>query len=521
MVTAHLVASTLASLAYLLRHSPGARDLQAATLEHLGRLVDPSQPLVITAGLESLEVNDTSVPIDAPGAKGLNEQLLLQGIRRVEFSPPLQLERVTGLCTVLAAFPGTFESFAELERAAGGGIGSGLSLAEAPSELTFERYTPVAPLLPDPDRRPLIEQEGGVMLAEDGGLLQFPELDDLPDLDSLDRERADRLGATPVPDPADDDFSRRLSAILDRGRLAGRTENWEGLLQAALEILEIEAEAPTEAVGKAIRIELRRMLPKSQLYEIARLASSGGRKQDAIAILRKVGADSTEALMDLLVDAMSMGERRGFYSALTHMSEGHDVIIAHLQHPTWYVVRNAAELCGEMDLVRAVPDLVKQVGHEDERVRRSVAGALAKIGTPAALEPLRHLLADSSPAVRLRAVAALNPRRARGIVMPLALLLAKEKEPEILRETALALGRIGTPDAIQALAGMAQAGHRVLGLGGKPLDHRLWAVEALGRAGPPAASVLRPLLDDGDEAVRKAARAALDGLPAGPGVSAG
>ena len=300
-----------------------------------------------------------------------------------------------------------------------------------------------------------------------------------------------------------------MSIIVDRGRRAGDARDWDGLLAAAQTLLEIEADSVTEAMGKSIRLEMRRMLPRPHLIEMARLACQGGRKQDAIAILRKLGADSTEVLMDLLVDAMSLGERRGYYSALTHMPEGHEVIIAHLRHQTWFVVRNAAELCGEMDLERSVADLGLQAGHEDDRVRRSVAGALGKISSPQALEPLRRLMADPVPAVRLRAVASLNPRRAGSLVVPLVSLLGKETEGEVIRETAATLGRIGTHDAIQALMNLAQSGHRVLGIGGRPVQHRLWAIEALALAGPAAATPLRTLARSSEEAVCAAATAAL------------
>ncbi len=507
MVTAHLVASTLASLTWLFRHAPTAREEQAATLRLLSDLLGPDQGLTILAGLESLHINDTPVPIEAPGAHLLNEHLLMQGIRRVAFSAPVAEERVAGLGMVLAAYPGTFESFTELERAAG--VGPGLSLAEAPSELTFERENPGAPLLLDPNARPPIEQEDFVTRAEEGGLLHFPELDELIGTDTLDQERLARIAGSSTGAVGPEPFPGRLSEIVDRGRHAADARDWEGLLGAALELLELEAESATEALGKSIRIEMRRLLPKPHLAEIARLASQGGRKQDAIAILRKLGADSTEVLMDMLVDAMTLGERRGYYSALTHMPEGHEVIIAHLRHQTWYVVRNAAELCGEMDLERSVPDLANQAKHEDERVRRSVAGALGKIGSPQALDSLRHLLADPVPAVRLRAVASLNPRRARSLVMPLASLLGKETEHDVIRETARTLGRIGTPDAIQTLAGFAQPSHRMLGIGGRPVEHRVWAVEGLGLAGPPAATALRVLSRDPDRGVATAASTAL------------
>lgn len=507
MVTAHLVASTLASLTWLLRHAPTARQEQAATLGQLDSLLSGAGGLTILAGLESLHINGTPVPIDAPGAHLLNEHLLMQGIRRVEFSDPVSAERIVSLCAVLAAYPGTFESFAELEVAAG--VGPDLSLAEAPTELIFERESPHAVLLPDPEARAPIEHEDFVVRADEGGLLHYPELDDLTDLESLDRERLERLadprGSHPGPDP----FAHRLAAIVDRGRDAGAARDWDGLLGAALELLEIEAESPTEAIGKSVRVELRRMVPRAHLIEIARLASQGGRKQDALAILRKLGADSTEVLMDLLVEAMTLSERRGYYSALTHMPEGHEVIIAHLRHEMWYVVRNAAELCGEMDLERSVPNLSHQAGHEDERVRRSVAGALGKIGSPQALEPLRQLLADPVPAVRLRAVAALNPRRARSLVTPLVSLLGKETQAEVIRETAHTLGRIGSPEALKALMGFAQPSHRLLGIGGRPAEQRVWAVEALALAGAAGQGSLRTLSREGDEVVRTAAAAAL------------
>ena len=54
--------------------------------------------------------------------------------------------------------------------------------------------------------------------------------------------------------------------------------------------------------------------------------------------------------LDLLVEAQNIGERRGFYTALVQMNEGTSVIVQHLNHPQWYVVRNAADLCGELAL---------------------------------------------------------------------------------------------------------------------------------------------------------------------------
>ena len=236
----------------------------------------------------------------------------------------------------------------------------------------------------------------------------------------------------------------------------------------------------------------------------------GERKQDAIALLRRFGADSTEILMDLLIQAMTIGERRGYYSAITQMGEGAEAVMQHLGHQQWYVVRNAADLCGEMGLADAVPDLARQVSHPDERVRKAVAEALGKIGTPQAMEPLRQLLSDPSPAVRLKAVSHLNGRGVRGMPPALAELLRTEDNPDVQHEALLALGRIATPDALVQLREWAQPGGKFLGR--KPLAVRLVAVKALTLAGPAAVDIMGSLERDESPEIRAAASAAIAAL---------
>jgi HEAT repeat protein len=72
----------------------------------------------------------------------------------------------------------------------------------------------------------------------------------------------------------------------------------------------------------------------------------------------------------------------------------------------------------------------------------------------------------------------------------------------------LALGRIGSPDAVQALIKFAQPGGKLFGR--KPAPRRLAAVEALRVAATPAAiGTLQGLAEDSDKEVKSAARAAL------------
>jgi HEAT repeat protein len=249
------------------------------------------------------------------------------------------------------------------------------------------------------------------------------------------------------------------------------------------------------------------MLPRSVLEHVARMVT-GPQRVRALPVLKRMGADATEVLLGLLASASSIGERRAYYAALRQMTAGTDLLVNMLTHDEWFVVRNVADLCGELRIEAAVPRLGKHLSHEDERVRRSVAGALSKIGTPATIELLRQAMRDPSPTVRLQAVQGIDGRRGRGLAMTLAVLLEEESHPDITREMLLALGRIGTAEAVQALARAAAPGRRLFNR--KPLALRLAAIEGLRLASTPAAAaLLQPLLTDDDAEVRQAAQKAL------------
>ena len=77
----------------------------------------------------------------------------------------------------------------------------------------------------------------------------------------------------------------------------------------------------------------------------------------------------------------------------------------------WFVVRNAADLLGEMQVAEAEEPLSLLSKHEDERVRRAATGALMSLGTPRALKAIQQALTDPAPATRMQAAAALVGRK--------------------------------------------------------------------------------------------------------------
>ena len=303
-----------------------------------------------------------------------------------------------------------------------------------------------------------------------------------------------------------------LAALVHHAELALKQRRPDQLLGVISAILRVEETVP-EASGmrRQYAIAVRRVYTKSALDALVYLLPEPKYRADAVAALRRGGAGAVEVLMDRLVAAPTMDERRSAFDALRHMSEGTDQLVHALEHQEWYVVRNVAELIGELGIEGAVPALARRLEHEDERVRKAVALALAKIGTRAAVEPLRRALHDPSAEVRMQVALGIGGQKSAALAMPLVVAMDEEKDESVLRELILALGRIASPDAVQALIKCSQPAGRIFGR--KSAALRLAAVEGLRLAGTPAArGTLDGLADDGDRQVREAARAAVSEL---------
>ncbi len=313
-------------------------------------------------------------------------------------------------------------------------------------------------------------------------------------------------------DPTAPGVGDLLAALVHHVELALKQRRPDQLLGVVSAIVRVEETVP-EASGmrRQYAIALRRVYTKSALDALVYLLPEPKYRADAVAALRRGGAGAVEVLMDRLVASPTMDERRSAFDALRHMTEGTDQLVHALEHREWFVVRNVAELIGELGIEAAVPGLARQLEHEDERVRKAVALALAKIGTRAAVEPLRRALHDPSPDVRMQVALGIGGQKSAALAMPLVVAMDEEKDEAVLRELILALGRIASPDAVQALIKCSQPAGRIFGR--KSASLRLAAVEGLRLAATPAArGTLDGLADDGDKQVRAAARSAVSEL---------
>lgn len=281
---------------------------------------------------------------------------------------------------------------------------------------------------------------------------------------------------------------------------------------AALGIIAAMAQrddAGTDAdVRRAYLIVLRRLLAPHTLRGLALLLPHKRDLRESLhAVFARSGEDGVDALIELMSTANTPGERRAYRDALAACPQAGPMLGHMLGDPQWFVVRNAAELLGEMGVHEVDGRLVETLNHPDTRVRRAATGALARLGTPRALHALQDMLRDANPDIRRQAALGLGAAAQRAAAPDLIAVLDKEEDADVQHALVTALGKVATPEAIERLSKAAQPGSLFRR---RPSGPRIAAVNALGDAATPEAlDVLRSLVSDRDKEVRAAVERAL------------
>ncbi|MBS1241442.1 MAG: hypothetical protein H6R40_869, partial [Gemmatimonadetes bacterium] len=407
------VAANLAVLLHQARHQPDAVDAlsEAARVLHLALGGEEFSALTVRG---RLEINGRKLSESAPGVRDVNEHLLIHGVRHLVVPVSAGPEDLLTLARVLSAYPGVYADWETMLAALGPTRGR-IQVAGAGEDMPLLHYS-------DQEAGPLIGGESAASGVEFLDPLAQDMTLTVPPVEPPDAyEAGPRPAGRTYVDHKED--ARRLQELVQAGRSADDAGDMIALLDVARGFLDAADAAAVESSARLYRIELSRMMSRRHLAQFAKLAAIGKHREVAVDVLRRLGAEATEVLMELLVESDSMPERRGLFTAITRMAEGTDIIAHHLDHPAWYVVRNAAELCGELQLAESVPSLSKAARHPDERVRKSVATALIKIGAREGLEALARMLKDPSPAIRLQVLGSLDGHWGRPLAMSLAALL--------------------------------------------------------------------------------------------------
>jgi HEAT repeat protein len=480
---------------------PGAKEEQKAQFRTLTALLK-IEGVTISAEDGKLMVNGAAVDGDT-----LLQRLEFHSVKEIAIPSDPPLGEMFELLRVLAEQPGEDDIASRLRA-------SGATRVSVRMQ-TFVFGTPIAPIPKPHAVAPRAKPEAPPHAS---GVEDIPDIVREATLQSVGfspaaaatRTTADLLAQ--LKEKPEGPHVGELLAVLGRQlETAMKNNRITQALAIVAGIVRAEQQVSDASRRRQYSITLKRMYNKGLLEAIAEAADHPADREDALLALRRAGEDGVEVLLDLLVAAPTIEERRGIFMALTGMKEGTDQLVHMLGHHQWFVVRNVAELAGELGLDEAVPALAQQLEHDDERVRKAVALALAKIGSSSAAEPLRRALRDQSAEVRMQAALGVAGRKSSALAMPLVVAMEEEEDEAVERELILALGRIASTAAVQALIKFAQPGGRLFGR--KPAALRATAVEALRLAATPAAiGTLEGLTDDGDKQVRTAAQSALSDL---------
>ena len=295
------------------------------------------------------------------------------------------------------------------------------------------------------------------------------ELDDLR-LWSVRLVPAQDAGGTALPAAVES----ALGALAAAGRDAGRRDAAAQQLGAALG--EAARREPRQRGGivagalaralvgadDALRDALRKHAGTATVLVAladAVVAADHATRQDALAVFHEAGAIGPQGLVALLSSAKTIGQRRRCFDALIAIGDGTPALIGALRDEHWYVVRNAAQLLGELRAADATPALALTLSHADVRVRVAVARALEQIATVPARSALRVAVADESAEVRRIAAHAFDGSPDAPGATPATVLLSAAVERETDQET-LVEARARARAARHAGRGAAPAARR-------------------------------------------------------------
>ncbi|HET7631307.1 MAG TPA: HEAT repeat domain-containing protein [Gemmatimonadaceae bacterium] len=263
-----------------------------------------------------------------------------------------------------------------------------------------------------------------------------------------------------------------------------------------------EADAPEGDVNRAFVMALRRLTKPLLLRTVAaQVVAAPDRGPDLMAILTRMGQDGAEAVIDQVSQAATTDARGALLQVLRQLEATVPALAHMLGDARWFVARNAADLLGELKATGAEDALVQLLRHDDERVRRSATNALMQLGSESARQAVRAAVRDGSPQVRMQAAFAIAAHRDPQTATTLIMAIDAEEDSDVQLAMLLALGRVGTPDAVERLIKAAEPA------GGffkkKPTAFRVAAVQALAEARSPAAqAALHALASDKDRDVR-------------------
>lgn len=276
------------------------------------------------------------------------------------------------------------------------------------------------------------------------------------------------------------------------------------------------AEGPEER-GRLAAFEQRLSQPEIVRQLLQSLDESGAREgdEDVREVLRELHPSALETILSEVPRLTSDTVRALLEETVDRLAQANSAEVLRLLHKQdgeW--IPALVDVSRRLRLQGAVTGLGELLDHQDAGLRHGVVEALAAIGTPGALAHLDRALEDADRDVRIAAARAVGARSYRNALRRLEAVVQGRgrKDLELSEKRAFfeAYGAVAGASGIRPLAGMLE-GKGLLRMKEDPAV-RACAALALGRIGTPEArQVLERAVDDKDLVVRNAVRSALRG----------
>lgn len=508
---AHRFADELDSLVRLLADGPERVDEQKAILRALHETAAGGEVTILAPG-EVLILNGVRAYDMATDPQGLFGRLAAHGVAYLHAASGAMAADLLAMARALAASPGDDGGPAALD----------LRTVRASRSIEAVDAAPAGELVVVADRGEVMLTPLFTPVVADGShvVAERPAEGYLPAGAHTSARFGEVVGA--ARDAGDaaliarlregdsvDELIPLLDEVVVRVEAATRDGDPQRVHAFLAAVVAREEVTTVQEVRIALNLALRALLTVSHLRLVATLLPRMPElRDDLYRVLGRAGEEGADAVIEHLAAAESSSDRRVYFNSLVRLQAGTPALMHMLGDPRWYVVRNAAELLGELDARGADEALERTLAHADERVRRAAATALGRLATARACHALRDALHDADPGVRSHVALALAGSGWPYAVATLRRALADEQDTDVRLALVTALGRAATDDAVDALAELAEAPRGLFRRRTTPI--RTAAVRALADADTPRArDVLARLVKDRDPGVRGVAERVL------------
>ena len=506
-------ARQFARLLWLLMHDAANVDEQKMSLRAL-TTVCKLGPVALRTREGRIVANRHLVPVAMSGVAELLQQLRAHGVEKVKFdkgAPARELLAFLKILAVPASAAGFAKPFEELGAKHIEAViaAPAASPASPVSPVSPEAPTVIAPAeRPEPKPAPAAPTPEAAKAAESAAAL-------MAELGSRDVSKATPEELFRALDRARgaDAVTRVLEDVVALAEHSVRAA--KGPVAATLlhELVLREQKERDPDARKAYAAAFRRLTKPAMLRTVASLVPKRPeKKQHYYEILERAEDAGADAVIEQISQAPTSADRKQLLDIFRELRHGTESLVRMLGDSRWFVVRNAADLLGELAVVQAQEPLIDLLGHADDRVRRSATNALLKLGTPEATRKVYEAMGDASPEVRMQVAAAIATKKDHRTSSTLIRAIEEEDDSDVQLAMIAALGRVATAEAVQKLVKMAEPEGRLFKK--KDAALRVAAVQALGDARTPAAiTALKTLVDDKEREVRETASRALAQSP--------